>query len=153
MLSIEIEPYAQCHAELEPMLRQLYVETLGPVTGRELKYNRGERLRRDEAGRFVVAVARNAAGVVVGFCTFSLNTNWTDGRKVAAEDTIYLMAGWRLGWVHRRLWALAEAECFRRGADEIQFIAPATLFSKLALWFRMGYQQTGMQLTKRAKPC
>lgn len=153
MLSIEIEPYAQCHADLEPMLRQLYAETLGPVTGRELKYNRGERLRRDADGRFVMAVARNAAGVAVGFCSFSLNTHWTDGRRVAAEDTLYLMPGWRLGWVHRRLWKAAEDECIRRGAEEIQFIAPASLASRLAIWLRMGFTQTGVQLTKRVAKC
>jgi GNAT superfamily N-acetyltransferase len=152
-IAIQIEPYHLCHADLEPMLRKLYDEALRPNTGRVLRFNKAERLRREMAGRFVVAVARNDVGDPIGFASFSLNVSWTDGAKVAQQDTVYLLTPYRKGWLHRKLWRAAEAECFKRGADEIQFLAPATLFSRLALWFRMGYRQTGVQLTKRAKPC
>lgn len=147
MIHLAIERYADCHADLEPMLGDTYAETLAPRTGLRLYFNKGERMALDGNGKFVVAVARDN-GVAVGFCTFAIRRSWYDGRWYASEDAVFLKPEYRKGNTFRQLWAMAENECLERGVNEIQFIAPQSLAGKLKLWFRMGYRPSGVILTR-----
>lgn len=147
--SVSIESYAQCQDDIAHMLRASYREALRPITGRELHFNKAERLRLDGQGLFVMAVARDEKGDAVGFCSIAIRRSWYDYRQYGSQDAVYVMPAYRKGSLFRRLWRVAETETFRRGVDEVQFIAPATLMERIKLWLRMGYIQTGTVLTKR----
>lgn len=146
---VSIEPYSACQNDVAHMLRASYREALRPITGKDLYFNKRERLRLDEQGLFVMAVAREQSGAAVGFCSMAIRRSWYDGRQYGSGDAVFVMPEHRKGSLARRLWRAAELETFRRGADEVQFIAPVTLLGKIKLWFRMGYVQTGTVVTKR----
>lgn len=144
--TIQVESYRATRGEIEPLHQAHWLETERYRHGQTLAVQHDVLEASEKAGQMLQFTVR-CGGELVGHLRMFLGTSLHTGVPLAEEDTLFLRADHRGGFLAMHLLRYAERALAALGVTEIQ--ADSKLINKAdVLMKRMGYTQFALKFVK-----
>jgi hypothetical protein len=150
-LVFQVESFRDILPELEPLHAAHFIETEQHLAGVKLAPDYAYMAERERIGQLVQFTARDGGGTLVGNLRMYLTHSLHTGRRVAEEDTFYLLPNYRKG--HAALAFLRYAEDMLREVAQVDELRASTKTVNRAgtLLERRGFAHVANQYIKTLK--